>query len=201
LALNSIENMKKTNFRKWLALLLLSLGSLAGFQPPVFAQQTPCWLTFPAGSNTATIDIYSPWITGDNIVGNTNASHNPAYFIDTVTTGDAVIPDGTYLGWCLDFNDSIDGFSTSYSTLLFSSCDTNLDAELRAVGLGYPADVYVDPQVWNEINYILNHKNNAYFNDIQIAIWDLIGGPGSLQQIYAGVPPPDNPPFNTNQVN
>jgi hypothetical protein len=31
----------------------------------------------------------------------------------------------------------------------------------------------VSPTVWHQINYLLNHKNGAYFYDIQVAIWEL----------------------------
>ncbi len=188
------------NFKLFAYACFAGVASLIGFERA--AQAQPCLLNFPPGGLAASVNIYSPWcITNSSVIGDTNAADDPSYFIDQVTTGSTQVPAGTYLGWCLDFDDFINGYFTSYSTKLFSSCDPNLDAELHALGLGYPGDVYVDPQVWNQINYILNHKNGAYFNDIQIAIWNLIGGPGSEQLILEGVPPPDNPPYNTNEVN
>jgi hypothetical protein len=148
---------------------------------------------FPPGGGPATITITSPWINSSFVV-NTNAT---AYFIDQVTVGDAEVPAGTYVGWCVDVADNIGAGTTSYaSTLLFSSCDTNLDSELEALGLNYPLSVYVTPQVWNQINYILNHKNGDYFWNIQLAIWSLIGGP-----IVPSNAQPPYPPTDTNQVN
>ena len=166
-------------------------GSYLGLQPSAAGQQN-CWVQFPPGGGSADVNITTPWAdTGDY-----TAADNPSYFTDVVTVGNAEVPAGTYLGWCLDFIDDIDFGPEDYTTLMYSSCDTNLDAELHALGLGYPGTVYISPQVWNEINYILNNKNGAYFYDIQFAIWTLIGGP---PQDYAAEPP--YPSVDTNEVN
>ena len=184
--------MNTSTLRRWLALSLFQIGSLLGFQQSLLAQ-TPCLDNFPPGGGTATITITSPWINSSFIV-NTNAT---SYFIDQVTVGDAEVPAGTYVGWCIDVADNIGSGTTSYaSTLLFSSCDTNLDAELEALGLNYPLSVYVTPQVWDQINYILNHKNGDYFWNVQLAIWSLIGGP-----IVPANEQPPYPPTDTNEVN
>ena len=183
--------MKKNTIWKSLALSLLLAGSLLGFQQPIAAQQT-CWLNFPYGGDAATISITMPWYnTGDYL-----PQDNPAFFIDQVLVGDAEVPPGNYVGWCLDFTDFIDGGPESYSTLMFSSCDTNLDAQLEALDMGYPPTVYVDPQAWNQINYILNHENGAYFYNVQLAIWNLIGGP--IQDFVLQSP---YPPSDTNVIN
>ena len=37
----------------------------------------------------------------------------------------------------------------------------------------YPSSVYVTPAAWHQINYLLNHKNGAYFYNVQLAIWSI----------------------------
>ena len=152
---------------------------------PAYCDEPTCLPSFPPGGGAATISITTPWaLTGDK-----TAADNPAYFSDQVTVGNAEVPAGTYPGWCIDTANSIVAGPMVYNTLLFSSCDTNLDGELQALGLDYPGSVYVTPQVWNEINYILNHENGAYFYNVQVAIWKLIGGPVSPGLLRAPYPP------------
>ena len=108
-----------------------AVAGLIGFEKAAQAQSCP--LTLPSGGLAASVNIYSPWCkTNQNAIGNTNASHDPSYFIEQVTTGSAEVPAGIYLGWCLDFENSLDGYFKNYSTKLFSSCDPNLNAELHA---------------------------------------------------------------------
>jgi uncharacterized repeat protein (TIGR01451 family) len=180
---------------KLLAYACLTAGaSIIGFEGVAQAQNCP--ITFSSGSNGATVIINGgPWVppTGDFL-----QADNPAYFNDQVTIGNAMVPAGYYLGWCVDFSDMISPISPTggYSTLMFSSCDPNLDTELHNLGLGYPGTVYVPTNAWNEVNYLLNHQNGAYFNNVQIAIWELVGGPVVYSDITGG----GNPPYDTNIV-
>jgi len=181
--------MKKMTIRNWCALSLLAIGSFFGFSKTTLAQT--CWLNFPPGGGPATVSITVPWVYGDY-----SAADNPSYFSDQVILGNPEVSIGSYLGWCIDFPDGIGVGPTVYSSLMFSSCDTNLDSELQALGISYQGSVYISPAAWNEVNYILNHKNGAYFYDIQVAIWNIIGGPVAS---YALQPPYPN--TDSNAVN
>jgi hypothetical protein len=150
--------------------------SLSAIQPSTFAS---CPITLQAGGSPATVDITVAWAS-EPYDGNQTA---PAYFTDQVTDTNAEIPSGPYLGWCIDVTNAIGAGPTSYSSLLFSSCDPNLNSELEALDYQYPGTVYVGTQVWNEINYILNNTGGANFYTIQVAIWNLIGGPTDPTQL------------------
>ena len=171
--------------------LLFSLASLE--RAP---GQTACCLVFPpAPDNGAIFGLTTPWaLTGDYTVAS-----NPAYFSIQVTTGDVVVPAGTYRAWCVDAATPIDPGPTTYTNLLYSTCDTNLNSDLPA---GRPATVYVSPDVWHQVNYLLNHKTvsgtNAYFWDVQLAIWGLVGGP--VPSVYLD-PSQGYPPADTNVEN
>jgi uncharacterized repeat protein (TIGR01451 family) len=78
-----------------------------------------------------------------------------------------IVPNGIYAAWCIEDhvpNDLHNQPATLYST----------------IGGSLPADVASQP--WNEVNYVLNHKIHAsgtttlqFFEDVQTAIWLLIG--------------------------
>jgi len=137
------------------------------------------------------VDISAPWL----ITGDFTAANNPAYFSAQVISGPSDVPAGTYLGWCVDTGNDIGHGPNTYSALFFASCDPNLNQEL---GTAYPPSVYVSPDVWHQVNYILNHKNGAYFWNIQLAIWMLVGGPIPPDELSG---PPSFPPADLNQVN
>jgi hypothetical protein len=153
----------KNSIRLFGASLLLQLAGSA------LAQSSGCPCPeLSAGNNAAVLDIAAnPWHGGDF-----STSDNPGYFF--IHVGSGQVPVGDYVGWCVDANQNISPALFRYSTLLWASCDPNLNTEL---GAGYPASVYVSPDVWHQVNYIINHKNGAYFWDVQVAIWSLIGGP------------------------
>jgi hypothetical protein len=67
------------------------------------------------------------------------------------------VSDGTYEGWCIDYGTPIPNGIELSVTLYSSYC---------------PPD-HLDVAGWNEINYILNHKQGDRW-DIQIAIWEFI---------------------------
>jgi hypothetical protein len=182
--------MKEIIIWKRLALWSLVGVSLLGFQQSIFAQ---CPISFPSGGGSATVTFTDPWASGPE-----GSQTGSAYFVDQVT-GNTEVPAGTYLGWCVDVPNAIlsgGASSATYSALLFSSCDPTLDAQLEALGYAYPGTVYVTPQTWNQINYILNNPNGATFYTIQVAIWNLIGGPIDPTQVQT----PPYPPWSQTEV-
>ncbi len=90
------------------------------------------------------------------------------------------VHDGTYDGWCVENN----GNPTHYQVLLYSSYDPDLPAgvafyqsdTIPAVSQGQVA--VGDPVPWDELNYLLNHKQGNR-EDIQAAVWQLIWGDAS----------------------
>ena len=103
--------------------------------------------------------IYTgPWLQGKTSTQNT-----------TVSGADLLVPNGIYPGWCIEdyvINDLHNQQATLYST----------------IGGGLPADVAGLP--WNKVNYVLNHKirgahktNLEFIEDVQTAIWVLLGEP------------------------
>lgn len=175
----------------------LVLGSVFLLLSALFssANAQNCLLSIEAPSNTASVNVeMAPaWWNFDF-----NAADNPSLALTTVYSDTAGIPSGTYLTWCIDAADGIDGNPNNYTAHLYSTCDTNIDVELPN---DYPASVYVSPTAWHEINYILNHKNGAYFYDVQVAIWTFIGGPID-PGLLAGPNGPDQyPPVNMTEVN
>ncbi len=82
-------------------------------------------------------------------------------YFDTTLTGipDGYdVPNGTYLGWCVDSRTNMTRSPATHEVRLFSS--TNPPVEL--------AD-----QRWDMANYILNHKRGA-IADVQQALWYFI---------------------------
>ena len=151
----------------------------------VVSAQPSCSLSFtgPAG-NTLTSYIYSY----------PNYPNSDASLNVLVEDANEPLPMGTYLAWCVDASIFIDVAQTLPGTLyigtLFPTCDTNLNNELPP---NHTPTFYVSPAVWQQVNYMLNHKNGAYFWDIQVAINDLVGGP-------APGPSPPYPPFDPTVV-
>lgn len=172
--------MKMKWLKCWFSLLTLSLAMGLGQKNVASAQ---CALSFsgPAGNAlTSFIDIYPNYPSSD------------AYFNTVVQNAGQALPLGTYLTWCVDANTFLDpsmGYTvpgTIYTGALYPDCDPNLNSKLPA---GHPATCYVAPAVWQQVNYLLNHKNNAYFWEIQVAINMLVGGPPQG-------PSPPFPPYN-----
>jgi hypothetical protein len=151
--------------------------------------QAECPISFPPGGGPASVTLTGTWAY------EAYPQSAPAYFTDQVT-GSAEVPAGTYFGWCIDDPDVIGAGPTTYPTLLFASCDTNLNAQLEALGYNFPGSVYVGPEVWSQINYILNNPGGATFYTIQVAIWNLIGGPIDPAQLVS----PPYPPWSQTEV-
>jgi hypothetical protein len=177
--------MKIQSLKRWLALFVVafSLGLVQKNQ--AFGQNCLISFTGPAGNVlNSFIDLYP------------NYPNSDAYFNTMVQDANEPIPIGTYLTWCVDAGTLIDpsqGYTvpgTLYSGILLPTCDTNLNNELPP---GHSPTSYVSPAVWQQVNYILNHKNGFYFWDIQAAINGLVGGP-------VQGPSPPYPPFTPANV-
>lgn len=173
------------NLKKYLT---ATLASITTFLIGNGAIASSCWLNLTPPENAASCIISAPWLIGypHNDV---SAQHNPSYLSNYVAVGNSTIQSGGYRSWCVDAADDIDYKPTHYESLMFSSCDPNLSIYLQSLGLGYPNSVYADPATWHKINYLLNHKNGAYFWNIQIAIWNLVGGPVNPLDLSAPYPP------------
>jgi hypothetical protein len=179
---------------------LLSVAAVVGFQNASIAA---CPLIFSPNPGSGTVTIEAYW----QINLSYSSPANIAVFQDTVTTGNSTVPAGTYLGWCIDATDSINGEPESYSDIaMFSSCDPNLDAELLNLGLEYhftyPTTTTSDTAAqWNQLNYILNHPlAGASYWDIQGAIWNIVGGPLPPNSYFEGIFGASGPMYNTNNV-
>jgi hypothetical protein len=144
-------------------------------------QTCPLSFTGPYGNVlTSFVDVYPNY-------PNCNATFN-AVVQDTSEP----LPEGTYLGWCVDVDITLDpsqGYTvpgTIYTGLLFPTCDTNLNNQIPG---NHTPTTYVAPSTWQEVNYILNHQNGAYFWDVQVAILSLVGGPAGPSPPYPPVDP------------
>ncbi len=169
----------KSKFLSLSAMILGLLGFSLANPTEGSAQIVNCWLSLSPPNDTGNIIISAPW---NDPPYDYAAADNPGVFQDQVLAAPPEIPLGHYVGWCIDTIDSITSYATTYNGVVYySSCDPNLDTELPQI---YPGSVYVSPMVWQEINYLLNHKHGAYFWDIQNAIWNLIGGPPPVFPSY-----------------
>src|ERR1017187_8534761 len=171
--------MKTRSLKCWLVLFVFAFSFGLGQQKQAFGQSCPISFTGPAGNIlTAYINAYPNYPDSDAILNTVVLDPNQP------------LPTGTCLTWCVDAVADIDAPQKTspgnlFSGMLFPTCDPNLNNELPT---NHPATSYVSPAVWQQVNYILNHKNGAYFYDIQIAIWDLAGGPPPTDP---GYPPYD----------
>ncbi|HEX4120617.1 MAG TPA: hypothetical protein VH619_08385 [Verrucomicrobiae bacterium] len=164
---------------KWGRNGLLGLCAVASFCMAVQAAvcaPPPCPVSISPPDNTATVTLsLPPWLNGD-----TNEADNSAIGIFTVSSSTSPgVPNGSYPGWCIletaDFDVGI-----NYATTLWASCDPELDAalvDLYNPGVFAASSADQGPGVWQQVNYIINHQSGHYFFDIQMAIWNLIGGP------------------------
>jgi hypothetical protein len=174
--------MKNGSFKCWWALAVIALFLGLGQSNQAFGQAS-CGINFtgPAGNVlTSFIDLYPNY-------PNCNATFNTV-----VQNTNQPLPLGTYLTWCVDAGVQIDpsqGYTvpgTIYTGELFSTCDTNLNNELPP---NHTPTMYVSPAVWQQVNYLLNHKIGTNFWNIQVAINDLVGGPAPSSPGYPAFDP------------
>lgn len=154
----------------------LVLGALLGLGS-VGRSWSQCCLSFE-GTPLTTVAV------SHNVDG--TFANPPSYWYITVGPG-APIPAGNYSAWCVDRGQGVLG--NVFSGLLYATCDpTAIDAinnVLTAPPLGFPA---VTAAVWNEVNWLLNNEQGGTAQEVQVAIWELIGQPPS------GVPDPQPNP-------
>src|SRR5665213_2065959 len=165
----------------WLSALVAFL--FCNVSMPASAQQA-CSLTIspPGASLTSYITAYPGFNTQlspqqqlvataivdvTNVVNRTNYTSSP-------------LPYGHYLAWCMDEYETIPASSitipgTLFTGALYSTCDPDLNSELPS---GHP-NTLVSSNVWQMVNYILNHKTyhgtNVFYWDVQDAINTLVG--------------------------
>ena len=82
-----------------------------------------------------------------------------------VIIGDEEQTKTTYAGWCADPN------TDSIRDVLYEATLTNISGV---------------SEEWNKVNWILNNKGNAKYQDIQKAIWDILEAKVSEHTIIAG---------------
>jgi hypothetical protein len=130
---------------KKLLIALLSFLMVSGIaMTTVSAVWTP---SLPAGTVTLQITNQTPWTFPWMVA------------LSGVGAGFDV-SDGTYTGWCVDTEHSIDRTQT-YDVNLFSSYSP--PSEVASVD-------------WNRINYVLNNKDAGTADDIQAVLWYIVGG-------------------------
>lgn len=173
--INSIKNSTR---------ILIFALLLGFFQKSLAVGGSPdCSINFtgPAGNTLTSYMVVYP-----------NYPNCNATFNTVVQNINAPLPLGTYLTWCIDANVELDpsqGYTvpgTTYTGLLFPSCDPNLNSELPP---NHTLTSYVSPSAWQQVNYLLNHKSGTNFWNIQVAINDLVGGPASSGPGYPSFDP------------
>lgn len=166
----------------WLSLFVCTVFFALGQKNQAFGQSS-CGLNFtgPAGNVlTSFVELYPNY-------PNCNATFNTL-----VQVTNQPLPLGTYLTWCVDADVLIDPSQdytvagTVYTGQLFPTCDTNLNNELPP---GHTPTSYVTPAVWQQVNYLLNHKVGNNFWAIQVAINQLVGGPAPSSSGYPAFDP------------
>lgn len=155
----------------------LGLSLCASLELPALGQ-SPCPLTLVPGTNlSAYLTVYpgassvTTPIVATFLTYVTNKLGSPA----TNYTGP--IPPGSYPTWCADEQILIYPKQTTvpgtlFSGALYPTCDPNLNSVLTP--LGHPNTI-VSPAVWNEVNYILNHRGTNFYWDVQAAINVFVG--------------------------
>ncbi len=131
-----------------------------------------CPVGLPAAPNNL-IDFTLAWSLPPAI--------SDSFFKITVGPNGAVVP-GVYASWCADsettLQPGIQGYG--YSGSVYASTDPNLN---QFLALATPnTNSLVGPQVWQEVNYLLNHRAGYDYWDVQKAIWHFVGGPVLVTQ-------------------
>ena len=128
----------------------------------------------------------------------------PSYFTTVfasansgLPTGFDVVPDHTYLTWCVDLKgdiifpahgtSSVQGNDFVGTPLAFKLYNTS--GAQNAFAQGLLSAISANPSAWNEVNYLLNHKGSASVGNIQFAIWQLIFG--SKSAVLGQLPSPN----------
>src|ERR1022692_2178472 len=133
-----------------------------------------CPLGLPSAPNNL-IDFDLTWTYPPSV--------SDSFMTATVFTNGALAP-GVYASWCADAQTAllpgIEGFD--YFGSVYSSSDPNLNLYLALDTAN--TNVLVGPDVWKEVNYLLNHRTGYNFWDVQGAIWNFVGGPAVATPPY-----------------
>jgi len=110
-------------------------------------------------------------------------SISASFLTATISANGAVAP-GVYSSWCADAQTSllpgVQGYE--YSGSVYSSTDPNLNGILVLDTTN--TNTLVSPEVWKDVNYILNHRAAYNYWDVQGAIWNFVGGPAVATPPY-----------------
>jgi protocatechuate 3,4-dioxygenase beta subunit len=171
--------------------VILALICSFAFALPRSASAEECCLNLPSPpENSVDVSLtayYPSYAKAYSIF--TAKVFNPATGIAPIPT---TPPADLYAAWCVDAGTDITvpqrGVFASFSGVLWSSCDPDLNAKLKP---GYSPTSYAGPNEWRKVNWIINHRSGIGLYEVQHAIWNLVGGPPDY---YAGLT------LKTNQV-
>jgi hypothetical protein len=162
--------MKQLTIIRMLTVMLLALALSTGIRTA--QAQNSCCISLPQPNHVnSLIVLYPP--TGDSCTAvNT--------FQVTLANSVGAVAAGTYPAWCIDAETDLNpAWLAIWSGQLISVCDPN-ELSLIPFRAGIPPvgpPPVVTQTTWNEINYILNHKGNNNYWNVQAAINSLVGGP------------------------
>jgi hypothetical protein len=170
------NNMNKKPVLRLAAIVWL--GTICSLMPaPLAHAQTNCEccpLGLPVAPNNF-IDFTLNWAYPPTV--------SDSFLTATVFTNGAVAP-GIYASWCADAQTDllpgIQGFG--YSGSVYTSTDPTLNQFLQLVTDN--TNALVSPAVWHYVNYILNHRAEYNYWDVQGAIWHFVGGPAVATPPY-----------------
>src|ERR1017187_8794776 len=157
---------------------LAFLAALSGLMPVTRANAQAtcecCPLGLPSAPNNL-IDFALTWAYPPSV--------SDSFLTATVFANGAVAP-GVYASWCADAQTAllpgIEGFD--YFGSVYVSSDPNLNSFLAVDTAN--TNVLVSPEVWKEVNYLLNHRTGYNYWDVQGAIWHFVGGPAVATPPY-----------------
>src|ERR1017187_7738974 len=154
------------------------LATFSGLMPETRANAQAtcecCPLDLPSAPNNL-IDFGLTWAYPPSV--------SDGFMTATVFTNGALAP-GVYASWCAAAQTpllpGIEGFD--YFGSVYSSSDPNLNLYLAPDTAN--TNVLVGPDVWKEVNYLLNHRAGYNFWDVQGALWHFVGGPAVATPPY-----------------
>ncbi len=197
---------KPKQWRNTARAIFAALTVFLGLAESSRGQTPPCALMIATNfsQNTVNAVVSVPWaFTGVYKSNALNLSYCSNYISSSSAAG---VPIGSYICWCVDWNTDIASGPISYTGHVLATCDPNLNLNLtnlvlwHAAGLWTNPTVYVPPATWQKVNYLLNHRGNAFFYDVQLAIWHFVGQRGPTDP-FDPLQPIFNPPYNSNVFN
>ncbi len=186
------------------ALLLVFAAWLVPASASYGIADTSCCITLPPSPPPPNLSIQ---VQADAVVDGslgappgTGIEPDFSLFNVFILPGDSVsptpaIPAGRYTAWCFDRTTRIDAFNpTAFGGSLHSSCDPNLNQYLP----NHPG-VKKGPEVWNKVNYLLNHRAEGC-GGLVPTMWEF--QTAIFQLFDQGLPPTGggNPPYRQEVV-